>query len=159
MPDDLSIPRFFTSDACKAAGIEMTTLRNWISRDPPAILLREEDRAAIVGGAHLLSYRRVMQIALTAFLSRCGLSPRRAGMMAAVFTDMGNSRRKPCELFSEGETLLIAMPGEDAGQDDTEVVQARGDFPVSHLIGGARPSIAIHVNSIDRRVREALGLV
>jgi len=64
---DLDVPCFTTSDACAGAGIRQTTLKDWLDREPPVILLRKTDRAAAgLDDGHLLTLRRVFQIAMTA---------------------------------------------------------------------------------------------
>lgn len=166
------IPRFLSDDVCRAAQIDFITLRNWISRDPPAITLREHDRKALKSGKpHLFTYRRVLQVALTADLVRLGFPPRKAGMMAAGFTDVGDvaipplgdhgdeAERQPGELYADGLTFLIAYP-----EDDLSYVQKVGPktslLEVLHLDGeGLRASAAIvNVTQIDMYARAVLGL-
>lgn len=143
---DIGVAQFFSGDACKAAGIDGATLKNWMTREPPALLVSEEDRAKFreqgfdIGGAiserlaggsgrsHLFTYRRVMQMALVAEMVALGLSPRRAGTLALGFSDVGEAvaywgggpapeiPRWPGELFPEGRTVLVAYPGDDHSQ-------------------------------------------
>jgi hypothetical protein len=139
--------RFFTADACRAAGIDTATLKNWISRDPPAILLTENDRASHVSGRpHLLTFRRVVQITIVAELVRLGWGPRVAAIAAATFTDSGNSRRQPLELFPEGATLLIARP--DA-PESAKVARALDLVSWASITGpGARGATVLDLSAI-----------
>jgi hypothetical protein len=169
---DQDIPRFLSEDVCRAAQIDAVTLRNWISRDPPAITLREHDRKALRSGKpHLFTYRRVLQVALTADLVRLGFAPRKAGMMAAGFTEVGDvtipkggadreeAERLPGELYPDGLTFLIAYP-----EDDVSYIQRVGPktslLEVLHLSGeGLRASAAIvNVTQIDMYARAVLGM-
>jgi hypothetical protein len=114
----MDIARFFTSDACRAAGIDGSTLKNWISREPPALLLADTDSASHVSGRpHLLTFWRVLRIAIMADLVRLAWGPGMAAIAAAGFTDSGSRGRRRGELFPTGTTLLIgppSAPGEDA---------------------------------------------
>lgn len=171
--ENIDAPQFFSADACKAAGIESATLKNWLLPDRHAILMSEEDRrAAGSGRPHLFTYRRVMQIALTAELVSLGFAPRRAGTMAAGFTDVGEGfsgwvgevypvpkLRGPGELFEDGFTFLIASPGEES----SHVCQVDLKTPLVKLmwspgIGTRSTAAMINVNHVDWRVKESLGL-
>jgi hypothetical protein len=118
---DLDAPRFTASDACTVAGIRPATLKSWLSREPAIILLRKSDQPATgADHRHLLTLRRVFQIALTAELMRRGVTTQRAGNLAALFTDHGGERpaawhsnpdhahRLPGHLFPNGSTVLVA---------------------------------------------------
>ena len=120
-PVDLDVPRYLAADVCAAAGIDAATLKNWMverpdARTPPPILLDKTDRlAAGSGRPNLFTFRRAMQISLLADLVRLGFQPRRAGVIAAGFTDFGNDKtsspsRDPGELYADGFTLLLAFP-------------------------------------------------
>jgi hypothetical protein len=112
---------FTTADACTAAAIRSTTLKDWLGCEPAIILLRDNDRPAKgVGHEPLLTLRRVYQIALTAALMRLGVAAQRAGNLAALFTDQGGEKpadwrsnpdyvhRRPGHLFESGCTVLVA---------------------------------------------------
>lgn len=186
-------PQFFSGDACKAAGIDGATLKNWIVRDPPVILTTDEDRAAFAaayaqdehaigpegpshermatgsGRSHLFTWRRVMQIALTAELVRLGLPPRKAGIVAAGFTDVGDGAgqwgdgpvkfdRLPGEMYPSGLTVLVTSPDTDTGR----VVNVGGKSSLAEVFfHGTRRAAAValvNVNEINDRVANALGL-
>jgi hypothetical protein len=118
---DLDAPRFTISDASAAAGIGPATLKSWLSREPAIILLRKSDQPAIdLGDGHLLTLRRVFQIALTAELMRLGVAAQRAGNLAALFTDQGSEKlaawrdnpghaqRLAGHQFASGSAMLVA---------------------------------------------------
>jgi hypothetical protein len=54
-----------------------------------------------------------LQIALTAELVRLGIPVKRAATAALAFTDSGNVKRQPGELFADGYTMLILGPDPD----------------------------------------------
>ena len=186
---DVDAPQFFTADACRAAGIDPATLKNWITRTPSAILLSQEDKlkfqeagapieteprermAAGSGRSHLFTFRRVMQIALTAELVALGFPPRKAGMVAVGFTDVGHGgagyvgdgepiriKRLPGELYPDGWTILVAESDRETGR----TVNVHHNTLLTELLfTSARPPstlVIVNVNAVDRRVRAALGL-
>jgi hypothetical protein len=184
--DDLDAPQFFTADACKAAGIEQSTLKNWIVRSPPAILISEEDRASIgaagpshermaggSGRSHLFTFRRVMQIALCAELVRLGFPPRKAGLIAAGFTDLGigsfgwvgepfkptKRERGPGELYANGLTILVAEPETGLGRV-INVDPTKPKLWELFYSGTQRTTSAavVNVTAVWARVIESLGL-
>jgi hypothetical protein len=62
--DDPNQPQFFSADLCAAANIDAATLKNWISREPYALRLSEDDRRAFgTGRSHLFTFRTVVQAA------------------------------------------------------------------------------------------------
>lgn len=188
--NDPDAPQFFTGDACKAAGIDNATLKNWITRSPPAILMSEEDRAEFAergftdesfdrqsyerlamgaGRSHLFTYRRVMQLALCAELVRLGFPPRKAGMVAAGFTDIGDTatgwgnepievKRLPGELYYDGFTLLIARPDRETGS----CLNVDFKTPITDLLFHSNQSLTtaviVNVNHVNDRVLGSLGL-
>jgi hypothetical protein len=49
------------ADLCAAANIDAPTFKNWISREPYAIRLTDDDRRAIgTGRPHLFTFRTVL---------------------------------------------------------------------------------------------------
>jgi len=162
---DPHVAQFFLTDVCAAVGISAQTLTNWISRDPPAVFLTDEDRKGKAGRGHLLTFQRVMQVALTAELMKFGMGPRRAGTLAATFTDTdagyyaAGARREPGELFTTGLTVLVAYEGEEwatilNAADDTPL---RNIFhPVESATKTARAAAVVWVNLIYAQVRAAL---
>lgn len=186
--NDPDVPQIFSADACKAAGTDPATLKNWISRTPSAILMSDDDRAAFAGQteltdtgsskervsagsgrSHLFTYRRVMQIALVQELVDMGFPPRRAGMIAAGFTDVGDGGggfvgdtveigRMPGELYKSGLTFLIAAKGREIGH----VLQVTMKTPMVEALfhgGHDRTSAAIvDVTKVHAKVTAGLGV-
>lgn len=166
--DDPHIPQIPSAEACKAAGIDQTTLKGWISRKPPAILLTNEERSALeLGGRFLFSLNRVVHIALVAELVRLKIGPRDATLIAAGFTDTGkgplfpgDEHRNPGALFKTGQTLLIY----DLSRDQFgRVIKADPkdswhDVMCSQGRSSSVAAIIVNVNTVVERVRSALGL-
>ena len=168
--EDIDLPQFPSSAACAAARIDLATLKNWAVRKPSAILLTEAERGG-PGRARrfAFSFRRVMQIAITADLVKLGFAPRRAVVVAAGFTEVGDSpagwndevimqARRPGQLYPDGFTILIAHPESELA----EVVNVRRNTTFADVLTThARPEEAValvNINSVDRRVRDSLGL-
>lgn len=161
-PDQL----FNAEQAAEAAGTTTGTLRAWLQRG--TILPGDGDKPANGSGYyHFFSLNRVVQLALAVELVAFGLPTRRAGMLAAGFTDVGNTpgdgpdaageTREPGALYTNGRTVLIAHEGADVGR----VVCVRPGTPVELLfnVPGAGPRLVacmVDVNAVVRRVRAAL---
>src|SRR5690242_18694232 len=115
-------------EVARAAGIEPTVLQNWLNRG--VILMSAGDReAAGAGRVRLFSFRRALQVAIAAELTRLGVPVSDAARHALEFTDIGGTAggfrkdredepdppsRPPGELFPEGKTFLIVYPGDRA---------------------------------------------
>ncbi len=170
--DNIEAHQFSSTDACLAAGISMDTLKNWASRDPPAILLSKAERTDT--GRLLLSYRRLLQIAIVAELVRVGILPRRAGMWAAGFTDVGDGyggwsgeeiaeaakkARGPGDLYENGFTFLVAYPDEDTA-DVRNVSPTTSIFDIfwARRIETQKVAIVVNLNTLDQQVRAALNI-
>lgn len=166
--DDVNIPQFSSDLACEAAQIKPSTLKNWISRTPSAVLVGDEER--VPTGQQRASYRftlrRVLQLAITAELVRLNIPPREASLFAAQFTDLeeGNLPSRPTrkmgELYRKHYTLMIISAEaphafiENVKADEVwRVIMRKGP-------GASRPTsaIVINLNEIDARVRMTLGL-
>lgn len=165
--NDLDLPQFFTAETCKAANVSADILKSWISRDPPAILLTKEDRPAGGSGRpHLFSLRRVLQIAITGELVGLGFGPRQAGLIALSFTDVGDGAsdpserpRGPGEVYPDGLTILIARRGQSSGVVRKVTLKTPWfDLMIAGAHIAASSIAVVDVSSINRRVREALGL-
>lgn len=170
----LATRRFSSLEACRGANIESSTFKNWISRDPPAILLSSQDRDARDGrGSFSFSLNRVMQLALCAELVALGFAPRQAGMLAAGFTDVGEGSsvwvndpepehepkalRLPGDLFSDGYTVLVAHRGSDASEIKN-VFPGQAWDPFYSMGGGHSTSaVLVNVNFVFWAVLRRLG--
>lgn len=164
---DPHVAQFFTVDVCAAAGIAPATLVNWISKQPPAISMGADDRPGTSGRSHLFSFQRAMQIALTAEMVKLSIGVRRAGMLAATFTDMSSgfeanadgSLREPGQLFRTGYTVLIAYHGEDHATilNMTDTTPMRDIFfPVMSSVRHAHAAAVVWVDLVYQQVRAAL---
>jgi hypothetical protein len=124
MPRALRLPTRAPLPASEQPHSRVGSVVSWLSREPAIILLRKSDQPATgVDHRHLLTLRRVFQIALTAELMRLGVTAQRAGNLAALFTDQGGERpavrpsnpdyahRLPGHLFANGSTVLVANKG------------------------------------------------
>ncbi|MBI2715696.1 MAG: hypothetical protein HYX37_14780 [Rhizobiales bacterium] len=165
--DQLDVPQFSSAQACEIAGIDMPTLKNWISRKQPAILLERRERKKVGDRERLrLTLRRILQIVITAELVRLGFDPREASLHAAQFTDIesaplrGIEQHKRGELFPQGFTLLIVR---HAGFAD--VVNAGANDSWQKVIAGglagdrnATALAIVNLNNVNHRVRTFLSL-
>jgi hypothetical protein len=179
MPHPSAPTRFTSAQVCEAAGISASTLKNWVSREPQVVLLREEDRENERGGKGIpltFSFNRVMQVALTAELVRFGWQPRAATLAAVAFTDLGDAAhgwaadgppvlgRLPGQLYATGTTVLIATPGDDDEGPRGECLQMDADTPwsrifrPSHASGQHTAVTVVDVSALWSRVRLRLGL-
>lgn len=165
------VPQFFSADVCRAAGIDTNTLKNWLRADPSPILMKQEDRLAVGSGrAHLFSFQTAMQVALTARLVALGLPPRRAGMVAAGFTDVSSGNggwvgdtdpyddlRLPCDLFKEGYTILVAYVGDEIGHV-INIEDSTTALDLFHPYGRGRREVAavVWVDFVYKHVRGVL---
>ncbi len=168
MTIDLDSHRFNSTQACLGAGIEMATLKNWISRDPPAILIGPEDKKAFGTREFFrFSFRRVMQIALTAELVGYGFSPRHAGTLAAGYTDVGDSvtvwgdepvpeARGPGEQYPTGYTVLIAHRDDETSEITNVQIGAAWD-PFQSQHGLRAGAVVLNVTTLQWEVLRRLG--
>jgi hypothetical protein len=170
--DDIAARQFTSADACRAAGISMATFKNWASREPPAILLGPDERTDT--GRLLLSYRRIMQVAIVAEFVRVGVQPRKAGMWAAGFTDAGDGyggfvggdleeaakkARQPGDLYDQGFTFLVAYPDEETAKvKNVGSTTSMFDIFWTARTGTQKVAIIVNLNLIDGQVRAALNI-
>jgi hypothetical protein len=167
MPE-LDVPCVTTIDTCAVAGIAQATLQAWLSREPAVILLRKHDRGA-AGPAlgFLLTLRRVLQIALTAELTRLGVTRQRAGNLAALFTDQGGEKpadwrshpdfqvRVAGHLFPSNGTVLVANMD---GRFD-RIVTAVLNAPYAEVIGQRKcGTLVVDLDALVTRVVVTLRL-
>ncbi|TPG44222.1 hypothetical protein EAH89_27785 [Roseomonas nepalensis] len=170
--------RYTSEQVCQAADINLSTLKNWMMRDPPIILMKKDRGDSERGGRGsplLFSFNRVLQIAITAELVRMGLAPRRAADISLGFSDAGDTAagfvgdqcleeavqqmRSPGQLYPEGLTLLVGYAERTTGKtinvtDETKLL----DLLWSSQSAQGRQEIAVivWVNFLHRRVRAAL---
>jgi hypothetical protein len=174
MPYDANpdLPQFFSADLCRAADIDAATLKNWISREPYAIRLREEDRRAIgTGRSHLFTYRTVLQAAICAEFVTLGLPPRRAGSLAELFVSFGYGdvrdpkRREAGELFPTGKTVIVAFPAGPLTEKQewgSVTINWTGETRLDEVFKWARAgnktsAVLLDVTTVSERARKAFG--
>jgi len=165
---DLDVLCFTTLDTCAAAGIRSAKLMNWLNFEPPVILLRDSERPPKgVNHVHLLTLRRIYQIALTAELIRLGVMAQRAGNLAAMFTDQEGENptgrhgdldhvpRRAGHLFPSGSTTLVANKDGRFGPVIAAVVNAPLVEVARRYTSGA---LVVDVEEVVNRVLTSLGL-
>jgi hypothetical protein len=165
-------PQFFSADLCNAANIDAATLKNWISREPCALRLRDEDRRAIgAGRPHLFTYRTVLQAAICAEFVTLGLPPRRAGSLAELFMNWGYGdvrdpkHREGGELFPTGSTILVAFPVGPQTEKElwvSHTINLNEQTKLSDLfkLNGGRnmtTAVILDVTTVSERTRKAFG--
>jgi hypothetical protein len=175
MPADPAdyVDRFTSAEVCAAANITPATLKNWVSRRPAAVLLTKDDQAASAKGSPIqYSFRRVMQVAITAELVRLGWQPRPAAMVAITFTDLswGGSAwigdepqhdpdaRNPGQLFSTGRTFLVADEVPSDSLPGGKCIRVDDTTPLMSVVGTHHAAAVVDVSALWFSVRLRLGL-
>lgn len=164
---DLDVPKYSNLDATRASGVEASTIRSYFQRDVLTLGPKDVD-AAVNGAGRSLTARRVLQIAITGVLARQGVQPRRAAMLAAGFTDIGNGplpqngfrERLPGQLYIEDPdpkkrafTWLVAQEGRDFAL----IVPVDGKTAAILVIDrNAGPSLVLPLDPIVTAVLAAL---
>jgi hypothetical protein len=159
--DDVNLPQFPSDLACEAAGIDLATLKNWISRKEPAVFIAPDERVQIGERTSFrFTLRRVLQLAIVAELGSFGIGPSDAAWMAAEFTDSENNiqDRRVGELFRKGYTVLVI-----SGSHLCSLVNATAEtswrlLPKLSLVPSGSSNIIVNLNQIDMRVRVTVGL-
>ncbi len=169
--DNPDLPQFLAADACRAAGINAATFKNWTNRSFGVIELTDFDRPAQAAGQpHLLSFRRVMQIVLTAKLVQLGVKLSKAAGCVLDWTDVGDAvgyyadepmppLRFPCQHYASGETYLVVRADEDRGKivniktsADIPRLFSNGDQPIAAAV------VVVNIAKVELDVRAALEL-
>jgi hypothetical protein len=169
------VPMFFTEDVCRAVNTDPVNLKNWITGG--VILMSDSDREQFnikgllnerldlgSGRSHLFTLRQVIQVALVAELTRLGVPPSKAGVLALGFTDMGQGKagnagessptikRLPGQLFRSGLTLLVAYPDEDT----STIINADRKTPLFEILAWGAAVVVVNLNEVCRRTCAAL---
>lgn len=122
---DLGIPQFQTADVARAANVSFATLNSWLTRGL-VDLSHAPSQPPGTGRPRLFSRRRARHIALTAELTRLGLTIKRASRAALHFSDLGDTHpswRDPGGLFKTGTTMLFVYT--DEGDVDVPTAAVR----------------------------------
>lgn len=147
-------PKYKIGAVARAAGISVSTLKNWERKERQ--LIRREEGA-------LFTFRRALQVALTAALVHLRLSPDFAARTAFGFTDIGDgelpglrSNRDPGEMFENGWTVICIYPGEHAEVKNVQPADAAVTLftPLGHARSDA--VTLLNVTFLAQRLREAL---
>lgn len=162
--DDPNLPQFASDLACEAASIDLTTLKNWISRKPAIVHLEECERvqAGTKGTSFRFTLRRLLQLAITADLVRMHLPPREASLYAAQFTDVEDDpSRRMGELFRKHYTFMLIY----TGSPHASIVNVKADEMWRLMVrkGAGAPhrftsAVIVNLNQIDSWVRTVVGL-
>ena len=129
--NDLDAPQFLTSEVCSGTRTSPSTLKNWVSKKSPIIVMKNSDRRAHASGStHRFSLRRVIQIGITSDLVKLGVNPRPAAKAAIKFTDFGDNKRPPGFHFASGNTFLVIPPGDKSAH----IVNVTDDASVMKLL-------------------------
>ncbi|MDB5451439.1 MAG: hypothetical protein JWO33_17 [Caulobacteraceae bacterium] len=154
-------PMYLIGQAADAAGIPVVTLKNWLN--PARGVVLPGGGGGAKGAPRLFSLLRIYQIAITAELVRLGQDPSASAKAALKFSDTGagsgKAKRRPGQLFEDGDTYLCVTPGGAA-----RVVKVPSDLTVRELVSeltAGNPSrglIMLNLESIVLSVRHSLGL-
>ncbi|UPJ27086.1 hypothetical protein [Bradyrhizobium sp. CW1] len=159
--DDLNLPQFPSDAACEAAQINLPTLKNWISRKPPAVFVADDERVQVGERTSFrFTLRRVLQIAVVAELVRFRIGPSDAAWMAAEFTDSQKDfeDRRPGELFKKDFTVLVVSSSQLSSLVNASAQTSWRLLPKLSLNPSSSSNIIVNLNHIDMRVRVSLGL-
>lgn len=155
MTDASTSPRWRFRDAMRIAGISHHRLARWLDRG--IVRLRPYDiETQGTGDPRLFSIRRIYQIAITAELTRIGVSADRASRAALAFTDHDQPGRQAGELFADGATWLALTADADlvVRPPDTE---GAAQLFTAGLAPGLPTTLAIlDLCALVRRVDDAL---
>ena len=154
---DLYHPQITSADACRAAGIDSATLRNWVSREPATILLDKNERLPGDRPTFVLQIATVYQIAIVAALVKLGLKPSQASQWAWTFTEVDEKGRPAGTLFKKEFTYLAG----DAAMERPQVLnitESTKAWDVLTLTDVGGPVILLNLNGILTNVNRELGI-
>ena len=148
-------PQVSSADACLAAGIDIATLKNWVSRG--VILLDKNERTPGDRPTFVLQLATVYQIAIVSELVKLGISPSHAREWAWTFTEAGGKGRPPGTLFKDGLTYM----GGNAELERPQIVNVTEETRAYELLaltdtGGT--VILLNLGGLIQRVKRALGV-
>jgi hypothetical protein len=153
---DLDFPQIPSDVACAAAGVDLTTFKNWASRKPGVPFLDKLEKKKVgTRWFFNLSIRRVMQLAIAAALTRHGFTPSDGAKFAAYFTDAGDLKRLPGHLFDRDYTVLAVR---SEPEPTCEVINVSGKAWWPLLVAPGAVGTIVNLNEIERRVRAEIGV-
>lgn len=172
---DVWEPRYKTKDACEATGVKMETLKTWFQR---GLILGENETDIRENRTHrverVLSFARVLQIAIMHKFCQLGLPASKAASVALAFTDFSEDnatcgdeaptiKRLPGHIYEKGHTMLAAYPEEEfgyvfniSGFNDPNFYRNLF-FPAGLKISNSSISGVINVTMLYTQVRNGLG--
>lgn len=137
------------ADAARAARTNARTLRRRI--DIGTFKLRGGDIEANGSGTYCgLTRARVLQVAITQHLTEIGMSPSSAAEAALQFSDHGDSKRAPGDVFPYGKTLLII------DHEGVSLTNVDFDVPLFDATHRAASTVVVDCNQIAAQVDAAL---
>jgi hypothetical protein len=139
-------PLYGTGDVARAIGTKRGTVESWLGRS--VIELAGCDGTTEGSGDHRRICRKtVHKIGIVHALVTLGITPRRAAVAAARFSDDGQLGRSPGALFSRGRTLLVVT------SDGQQVCNASA---LDYVIDTA--ATIVDCGSVVRKIDERLGV-
>lgn len=152
---DADQPIFPVSLVASAIGAPTETLRTWLKRSEIKSIGAPGDDVFLPGvrRSHLLSPRKALQIAAMNGLVGLGMSPAKASLAAAYWTEAGTAERLPADVFRKrGSTFLVAYhPDSDP---PAEVVHHADLIPAC----SKAPAAVINLNVLTTDLFKKLGL-
>jgi hypothetical protein len=142
------LEHFTLAVAAEAADTTTTRIQKLLQQS--IIGLQLCDRPT-TGSGHARGYstRRVMQIAITSALTRCGVGPSRAAKAALLFSDQANPGRDLGMPFPLGRTILCLT------KHGTRIVNLQPDETLDEHLNG-EPAAILDCGRIYRTVTEKL---
>lgn len=113
--------RFTLSHVAEAAGVDVGTLRSWLQRGHWRMdMVVGDSPAEVAGKAHLITFRRSLQIGTATELVSNGVKPAKAFRAALSFVEgfsevLDGGPRGGNGLFADGLTILAVYPDEEYG--------------------------------------------
>jgi hypothetical protein len=135
--------------AAAAAQSDERTLRRWL--DNHVIELRGNDVTTTGSGTQCgWSRNRIVQAGTTEALLKSGMSLSRAAKASLKFSDEGQARRSPGDLFEHGNTILVIGP------ECATVKNVFYDATLAEVTNRGVCTITVDMNKIVQKVDEIL---
>lgn len=147
-------PAFLLSDAAAAAEVKTNILKAWLDRE--VVPLGPTDRQALGrGSGRVFTLRRVVSIAIMAELTRMGVKPSKAALVAYVVTD-NNATVGEVELSlpkAMDGGYLIVSPGDEVHFD---FVPAGSKIALASIMEARSSITAVSFAALFDRIFHAL---
>jgi hypothetical protein len=155
MTNTLDVPAYRVRDVIRACNVPRRMLKSWAEDRVVAA-----DKTTHGTGDHRkFSLRSVHKIAIAHRLVECGLRPKAAVNVAAVFSDKGTHDRPAGALFSSGKTWLICPGGQGARVVNATAVSLLEEA-LENPTTGERPcaNAIVDCNAVVANVNARLGI-